>query len=454
MKRLTCEMCGSTDLIKQDGVFVCQSCGCKYSVEEARKLMIEGPVEVHGTVQVDRNAELENRLKNAVSEYDAKNFERAATLFTEILNIDSNNAMAIAYQAAADRSEHANMQDTMLHRTVNEFTRAVNCSKELKDPELFYRCSCFEIESFSTVLTGLLQLGLNHANELKNSINNLRARKMQTEREAKGLIPWNEPGLTMKRQIHEYEVMINTIQTELDAFVTSYTNELLKNAIDLGNVLCSMALEFGQIQESFTRALKSYLEICESLSSRGPVSGRQLVNLLKNKLKAITQIMDEEQESEKKRRRDAYWNEHKEEKERLENRLQELIKLLEPYDNEIERKENQIKELDIIATDEIEKIKSEHKIKMKEISSLRIEKGSLGMFKNKEKKELQEKIDKLLSQTPTTEEIDLETSKIKTRINDEKRSFINEILKLKNESARYRDEFNAIKMEIEKDRNP
>lgn len=37
MKQLTCEMCGATDLIKQDGVFVCQSCGCKYSVEEAKK---------------------------------------------------------------------------------------------------------------------------------------------------------------------------------------------------------------------------------------------------------------------------------------------------------------------------------------------------------------------------------------------------------------------------------
>ena len=38
MKQLTCEMCGSTDLLKQDGVFVCQSCGCKYSVEEAKKM--------------------------------------------------------------------------------------------------------------------------------------------------------------------------------------------------------------------------------------------------------------------------------------------------------------------------------------------------------------------------------------------------------------------------------
>lgn len=39
MKQLTCEMCGSTDLIKQDGVFVCQSCGCKYSVDEAKRMI-------------------------------------------------------------------------------------------------------------------------------------------------------------------------------------------------------------------------------------------------------------------------------------------------------------------------------------------------------------------------------------------------------------------------------
>lgn len=39
MKQLTCEMCGSTDLIKQDGVFVCQTCGCKYSVDEAKRMI-------------------------------------------------------------------------------------------------------------------------------------------------------------------------------------------------------------------------------------------------------------------------------------------------------------------------------------------------------------------------------------------------------------------------------
>lgn len=36
---LTCELCGGSNFVKTDGMFVCQDCGCKYSVEEARKLM-------------------------------------------------------------------------------------------------------------------------------------------------------------------------------------------------------------------------------------------------------------------------------------------------------------------------------------------------------------------------------------------------------------------------------
>ena len=40
---MICEICGSTDLVKQDGFFVCQSCGTKYTVEEARKLLGDAP---------------------------------------------------------------------------------------------------------------------------------------------------------------------------------------------------------------------------------------------------------------------------------------------------------------------------------------------------------------------------------------------------------------------------
>lgn len=39
MKAIVCEICGSNDLVKRDGVYVCESCGTKYSVEEAKKLV-------------------------------------------------------------------------------------------------------------------------------------------------------------------------------------------------------------------------------------------------------------------------------------------------------------------------------------------------------------------------------------------------------------------------------
>ena len=51
--------------MKQDGAFVCQNCGLKYSVEEAKKMMIEGTVDVQGTVKVDNSSFVEKYLMNA-----------------------------------------------------------------------------------------------------------------------------------------------------------------------------------------------------------------------------------------------------------------------------------------------------------------------------------------------------------------------------------------------------
>lgn len=43
MKRITCELCGSAEVVKQDGVFVCQSCGAKYTLDEAKQLLKDVP---------------------------------------------------------------------------------------------------------------------------------------------------------------------------------------------------------------------------------------------------------------------------------------------------------------------------------------------------------------------------------------------------------------------------
>ena len=36
---MTCVLCGGTNLVMEEGVFVCKGCGAKYSVEEARRMM-------------------------------------------------------------------------------------------------------------------------------------------------------------------------------------------------------------------------------------------------------------------------------------------------------------------------------------------------------------------------------------------------------------------------------
>jgi len=97
MKQLTCEMCGSTDLIKKDGVFVCQSCGTKYSIEEAKKMMVEGTVNVTGTVKLDTSDELANLYQIARRAKDEDNGENAAKYYDMILVKDPTSWEASFY---------------------------------------------------------------------------------------------------------------------------------------------------------------------------------------------------------------------------------------------------------------------------------------------------------------------------------------------------------------------
>lgn len=97
MKALTCEMCGSTNLLKQDGVFVCQSCGTKYSVEEAKRMMVEGTVDVKGTVKVDTSDELKNLYEIARRAKEQNNCGNAMKYYDMILMKDPSSWEANFY---------------------------------------------------------------------------------------------------------------------------------------------------------------------------------------------------------------------------------------------------------------------------------------------------------------------------------------------------------------------
>lgn len=98
MKQLTCEMCGGTDLMKQDGVFVCQTCGTKYSVEEAKKMMVEGTVEVQGTVKIDDSAKYKNIFQLAEDAFGDERWDSAYSYCNEAMTIRPDDPLVIAMQ--------------------------------------------------------------------------------------------------------------------------------------------------------------------------------------------------------------------------------------------------------------------------------------------------------------------------------------------------------------------
>jgi len=94
MKQIVCEMCGGKELIKQDGVFTCQSCGTKYSIEEAKKMM----------VTIDTSAKLENALKNARRAMENKDYEKARECYNIVQMEDPENWEANFYSAYCKKS--------------------------------------------------------------------------------------------------------------------------------------------------------------------------------------------------------------------------------------------------------------------------------------------------------------------------------------------------------------
>ena len=146
MKQLTCEMCGSTDLIKQDGFFVCQTCGCKYSVEEAKKMMVE----VAGAVEVKNAAQLESLLNLANSSFESKNYAQAEEFCNQVIAMDDKN-----YDAWKLKGEAINYQINAKNQRILEVYNCIMTSyrvlsdedKETKKYEIISSLkTCFEGE--------------------------------------------------------------------------------------------------------------------------------------------------------------------------------------------------------------------------------------------------------------------------------------------------------------------
>lgn len=458
MKQLVCEMCGSTEMLKQDGVFVCQTCGTKYSVEEAKKMMVEGTVEIFGTVQIDNSDELENVLDLAINADVSGNREEAEFYCNRALEIEPTNSIAwlIKGKSAGWQSTLDNIR---FAEAINCFANAVNYMPDIKKDEILEDCKD-EIMSLSIALiqlqcdrfakwpdkdesNGLLNITIiifkaliqfmeqletevsvvSIKNEVATKINQAVVQAWQSV-----ILPeYNgDDNLPSQYQWKEFIERIGfcTMLLEKSLELLDGENEvdiqLYENLIFLHNEAIKSTswtpkyLDFGgygSIQATILEAdcrKNGFVadpsndtcwipQFC--LTDEAKNIRKNLISSYNKRIGQIKQEISKREVAEKaekeriareeaQKRLDEYWNEHADEKATLESEQKDLNSQISAFNTSLN---DQVSALN----NEISRIPGKAEIDNIEarIQKLSDEKSSLGLFKGKEKKAIQEKID-------------------------------------------------------------
>ena len=135
MDKLQCELCNGTEFTKTDEYFVCDFCRTKYSTAQAKKMMIEGTVEVAGTVQVDRGNEVANLITLAKSALAGGNSSEAFAYANRALEIEVDNSQAWAYKAKA-AGWSSTLQNLRFVEMMSSFNSALEKASEENRNEL------------------------------------------------------------------------------------------------------------------------------------------------------------------------------------------------------------------------------------------------------------------------------------------------------------------------------
>ena len=442
MKQLTCELCGSTNLVKQDGMFVCQECGTKYSLEEARKLLVDTdasvPAPAPAPAKPDNTGLIENYYSMAKNALDASNNAEAEGYCNKILELDQTQSEAwfIKGKAVGWQSTLANQR---IAETINAFTNALNYCPEEKKAELAENCKK-EIENLhKALLTVRMKNFMNHPSDndvseltsdvrniLANTINFLLKANINVDTIGKGL-----GCIILNSVINNYNKNIwNEYQGddgkpgdyEFKRFMTE--SDRCQHALDLASTLFgSSDSEDTEIYEwralvydckvklnTFVRDAcswdynfndwggKSYFKkltlnaAAVDIRNKNNAEWEGKAREWRAKKAAQEAAMKAEKErkerEEAQKRLDEYWAEHAEEKAQLEAERDGLNEKLGKLYGSLEEEVNALRK-------KVETVPGQDEINSfdETIRKLLAEKNALGVFKGKEKKALQDQID-------------------------------------------------------------
>ena len=138
MKAMVCEMCGSNNLVKQEGTYVCQHCGTKYSTEEAKKLMVEidNSEKLKNYYTLARRAKESNNAEDAEKYYDLIREENPddweANFFSGYYKALQCKVGEICYAAQAFTGcVHSSL--VLIEENIQDDTERINAVKTVSD---------------------------------------------------------------------------------------------------------------------------------------------------------------------------------------------------------------------------------------------------------------------------------------------------------------------------------
>lgn len=427
MKQLVCEMCGSTDLVKQDGLFVCQTCGCKYSVEEAKKMMVEGVVEVTGTVKVDNSEKIEKMLINARRAFADRKYAEAQSLFGQVLNEDTENAEAILYQGLA-----LGWQGNAVRYTMDKAGEATERAIEIShassgDSPEFEQFAIEALQQITDLGFALAELCEKTRNE---AIDRFSKQLDDYKRRLREMSIYGDPQ-GLKRSMERDQARMNE-QVEKFGKIKDNTLLIVLSAYDkavsmLGNIEVYSSKTYDKLIKQLSTFEKKAVYKLTVMRADG----------ITNKLKKYKKEIDDKAERARKKAIEDYWNNHKEEKKALEDERSQL----KTEKNELEKQEKDFIKQEKTLKEESEKkvaaVEEKEEIK-KKIEALNSEKAGLGLFKGKEKKAIDAQVSELQTKMNVLEPV------IKEQEAEQKKEYENKLAEVQSLKKPITDRLKAI----------
>ncbi len=463
MAALVCDLCGGKLIMGAGGIATCESCGMEHTAER----MKEKVQEIKGTVRVDNTHMIENYLEMARTAKDAGNNSEAETYCNKVIEIDPTNykAWMIKGEAAAWQSS---LQNSRIDEGVTAFVKGINNAPEEEKEELI-EVAKEQIKNLSLAMISLRgdrfakwpdeEEAAGFISDLTSILSTVVTFLSQTG----SLIPIAEIMAPVAVQINRSVVKAwqdvvlpdyigdpndsddRAGKYEWQTFIkrVGYCTSLVEKAIDICDeddeadiqryenliLMHKAAIESCSWDYKFTNWGKSWYKDW-SLTDEAKNTRRDLIRQYESKIANIKEDLAKKEAAEKaekeriakeeaKKRFDAYWEAHADEKAKLESKLSELNSQLNSLNVSMNEKISPLNQ-DIATIPGAAEISNFDET----IKKLTEEKSCLGLFKGKEKKALQEQINQAeASKKAVQNRMELAKKEIEAKINSIRSDF-------------------------------